>query len=111
MDDLVFKNKIDILFDNKEFEEAIKLLKEAEANGDDSSWILCNIGWGLGRLERREEALEYLRRVEVREEPDEEGWLNSEIGWNLGLMESRLTRMELLSLMYLLISPMIIGTA
>ena len=66
MNDLLLRDKIDMLFENKEFEEGIKLLKEAEANGDDSSWILCNIGWGLGRLGKREETLEYLRRVEAR---------------------------------------------
>ena len=85
MNDL--KIKIDELFDAKQFEEGLKLLKEAEEQGDDSSWLLCNIGWALGRLNRKEEALEYLRRVEAREEPDEDGWLNSEIGWNLGLLD------------------------
>lgn len=78
--------KINQMFDNYEYEEALNLLKGLEADGETDSWVLSNIGWVLGRLNRREEALEYLRTVEERGELDEDGWLSCEIGWNLGAM-------------------------
>ena len=61
MEDL--KNKVDELLENQEYDKALELLTENEITGKTDTWPNSTIGWILGKLGRREDALEYLRKV------------------------------------------------
>lgn len=60
-------DKIEIIEDlvnREEYEAVLKILLDIEKNEEPNYWLYCNLGWVLGRLNRREEALEYLKKAE-----------------------------------------------
>ena len=73
------KRMIESLINKKEYEMVLEILLEIEKTEEPNYWLYCNIGWVLGRLGKREEAVKYLKKAEGLEEYDENGWLCCEL--------------------------------
>ena len=69
------------LINKKEYRKA-EILLEIEKTEGGNYWLYCNIGWILGRIGNRDEALKYLKKAEGMGEIDENGWLSCEFAWN-----------------------------